>query len=65
MPSEKCIPVLEKMNAQEKKEICDKKSIRSLVGCVATKKRKIDGMEFGPAMKAAWAEVKGYCKDSR
>ena len=65
MVSKKCTPILEQMDSDVKEEICQKSSIRSLVGCLATKKRKVDGLGYGEAMKQAWKEAKEFCADYR
>lgn len=65
MPSDKCAIIIDSFEQDVKDQICQKSSIRSLVGCMATQKRQTEGKGFGEAMKEAWAEAKEYCADFR
>ncbi len=63
MASDKCIAVLENLDNEQKQEVCQKKSIRSLVGCEASRLRNTKGLAFGDSMKEAWKTAKSFCAD--
>lgn len=65
MSSDKCALIIDSFNNEVKDQICQKSSIRSLVGCIATRKRQKEGKSFGVSMKEAWDEAKEYCAEYR
>lgn len=65
MPSDKCAIIIQSLDNDVKDQICQKSSIRSLVGCMATRKRQKEGKSFGDAMRESWKEAKEYCAEYR
>ncbi len=44
------------------RELCgDFREKRRMVGCLASRFRTNDGMEFGPSVREAWAQVNAKC----